>query len=96
MPLGRAPRHSGARAGHHRGLRDRFHGWPISNLRGVRHYQIGGRETVEACDFDFPGRAGMPARWDIGDGQVWVSQCDVPAWEALRAQFEPKADGPAP
>lgn len=63
-----------------------FHGLPISNLRGVRgghHYKAGGRDTVACCEFDFPGRTGMLARWDVGGDTVFVSRCDVDVWNAL-------------
>jgi len=67
----------------------RFHGLPLTNLRGVRHYSVCGGELVDACDFDFPGRVGMLARWNIGDDHVFVSQCDVDAWKAVQATVGP-------
>lgn len=66
----------------------KYHGWPISNLRGVRHHDHRkGCDPVDACDFDFPGRAGLPARWDIGDDQVWISECDREAFNDMQAKF---------
>jgi hypothetical protein len=52
----------------------------ISGLRGTLHYSAGGRETVECCDFDFVGRTGLLARWDVGDTNVYISECDRAAW----------------
>lgn len=60
----------------------KFYGWPIFDLRGHEHCQAGGRDTVACCDFDFPGRKGMHARWDLGDGSVYISECDREAWQA--------------
>ena len=60
----------------------KFYGWPIFDLRGHEHYQEGRRDTVACCDFDFPGRKGMHARWDLGDETVWISECDKDAWQA--------------
>lgn len=37
----------------------KFFGLPITNLRGVQHYSVGGHDLVDACDFDFPGRKGI-------------------------------------
>lgn len=61
----------------------KFYGLPIFNLRGHEHYQAGGWETISCCDFDFPGRTGHMARWDLGSTTVQVSQCDALAWEAV-------------
>ena len=60
----------------------RFHGRPIFDLRGYEHYAAGGRDTVSCCDFDFPGRKGLYARWDIGSEHVYISECDLDAWAA--------------
>ena len=68
----------------------KFHGWPISDLRGHEHYKAGGRDTVACCDFDFPGRKGMHARWDLGDASVYISECDREAWKAT-AEFHQTA-----
>jgi hypothetical protein len=68
----------------------KFYGWPISNLSAHEHYKAGGRDTVACCDFDFPGRKGMHARWDLGEETVWISQCDQDAWAAMAATYETK------
>ena len=57
---------------------------PIFDLRGHEHYKTGGHETVACCDFDFPGRKGMHARWDLGDDLVYISECDRDAWQAVK------------
>lgn len=61
----------------------RFHHLPIRDMRGGEHYQNGGRDTVACCDFDFPGRKGRYARWDLGDSNVHISECDREAWRAM-------------
>lgn len=71
----------------------KFFGWPIFDLRGHEHYQLGGRETISCCDFDFPGRKGMRVRWDLGDESVWISECDKEAWQALKASIGHIAEG---
>lgn len=60
----------------------KFYGWQIFDLRGHEHYKVGGRDTVACCEFDFPGRKGMHARWDLGDELVYISECDREAWKA--------------
>jgi hypothetical protein len=70
----------------------KFYGWPIRDLRGHEHYKAGGRETVACCDFDFPGRKGLHARWDLGEATVWISECDREAWAAMQANYGPKRD----
>jgi len=62
----------------------KFFDWPIFDLRGAEHYKAGGHETVACCDFDFPGRKGMHARWDLGDELVYISECDRDAWQAAK------------
>lgn len=62
----------------------RFHGRPIFNLRGHEHYAAWGRDIVACCDFDFPGRTGMLARWDLGAATVAISECDQDAWAAMQ------------
>lgn len=61
----------------------KFDGLPIFDLRGYEHYSAGGREIVTCCDFDFPGRKGLNARWDLGESTVWISECDREAWAAM-------------
>ena len=55
---------------------------PIFGLHGHEHYKADGLETVACCDFDFPGRNGMHARWDLGDSTIYISECDMDAWQA--------------
>ena len=61
----------------------RFHHLPLSGLRGNERYTAGGRDIVACCDFDFPGRKGMLARWDLGGSEVHISECDRAAWAAM-------------
>ena len=60
-----------------------FYGWPIFNLKGREYYGPMGRETILSCEFDFPGRKGMLARWNLGDEMVWISQFDQEAWDSI-------------
>lgn len=72
----------------------RFQGWPIFGLRAYEHYLEGGRDTVPCCDFDFPGRKGLLARWDLGSSDVLLSACDVDAWHALKPSISsPSGEG---
>lgn len=74
----------------------KFYGWPIFDLRGHEHYTAGGRDTVACCDFDFPGRKGLHARWNLGDAMVYISECDREAWKATAdaGRHNAKLSGP--
>lgn len=62
----------------------KFFGWPIVNLRGTEHYAAHGSDPVACCDFDFMGRKGLHARWDLGAKDVCISECDRDAWNSIR------------
>lgn len=70
-----------------------FHGLPITGLRGVERYKHGTTETVLSCEFDFPGRKGMPARWDLGASTVWISECDLETWETIKSPLRHNDQG---
>ena len=71
-----------------------FYDWPIFDLRGHEHYNSGGRDTVVCCDFDFPGRKGIRARWNLGNELVYISECDRDAWQATKDAMQLKGGLP--
>lgn len=55
----------------------KFAGLPIFDLRGT------GSDATR-CEFDFPGRKGLRALWEVGTENLWISTCDIETWKNLR------------